>query len=261
MTPALEGAPNFRDLGGHATTDGRTLRPGRLFRSQGLHALTDADLETLRSLDVRLVCDLRSERERGLHPSRWPPGMRTHQMALDVAADIRGGNRDMLDMIRAQPGGEGARAMMAATYRMFPTRFALPLARFFARLTSRDARSAVPALVHCSVGKDRTGFMIAMLLSALGVSREAIYRDYLATDRYVDREYRIRITETAIAALHETLADRGALEVIASVDPTFLDAAFAAVTAQYGNVANYLSSACALDAVARQRFIDVMTEP
>jgi protein-tyrosine phosphatase len=261
MTPALEGAPNFRDLGGHAAADGRTLRPGRLFRSQGLHALTDADLETLRSLDVRLVCDLRSERERVLHPSRWPRGMRTHQMTLDVSADIRGGNRDLLDMIRAQPGGEGARTMMIASYGMFPIRFAQPLARFFAHLTSGDARTAVPALVHCSVGKDRTGFIIAMLLSALGVSREAIDRDYLATDRYVDREYRIRITKQAIAELHELVPDRAALEVIASVEPAFLDAAFAAVTAQFGSVANYLSSACALDAAARQRFIDAMTQP
>jgi protein-tyrosine phosphatase len=150
--------------------------------------------------------------------------------------------------------------MMIATYGMFPIRFAQPLARFFAHLTSGDPSTAVPVLVHCSVGKDRTGFMIAMLLSALGVAREAIYRDYLATDRYVDREYRIRITERAIAALHEFVPDRAALEVIAGVEPAFLDAAIAAVTAQFGSVANYLSSACGLDAAARQRFIDSMTE-
>ncbi len=261
MTAILEGAPNFRDLGGHAGTDGRTLQPKRLFRSQGLHALTDRDLETLRALDVRLVCDLRSERERGLHPSRWPQGLRTHRIALGVEADIRAGSRDLLDMIHSQPGGTGARAMMIATYRMFPTRFSGPLARFFACFTSGDSSAAWPALVHCAVGKDRTGFMIAMLLSALGVSREVIYRDYLETERYVDREYRIRITEQAIAALHEIVPDRASLEVIASVDPAFLDAAFAAVSDQFGSVAEYLTSACGLDARSRQQFIFAMTEP
>jgi protein-tyrosine phosphatase len=261
MTPALEGAPNFRDLAGYAIADGRLLQPGRLLRSQGLHALTDADLETLRALDVRLVCDLRGEHERRLHPSRWPQGMQTHQMKLDVDADIRGGNRDLVDMIRAQPGAAGARAMMIATYGRFPERFARPLARFFSHLMSADARTALPALVHCSVGKDRTGFMIAILLSALGVAPEVIYRDYLETERFVDREYRVRITEQAIGALHGFVPDRAALEVIASVESAFLDAAFAGVNAQFGSVANYLSSACALDPVSRRRFLDAMTEP
>jgi protein-tyrosine phosphatase len=182
-------------------------------------------------------------------------------MLLDVDADIRGGNRDLIDMIRAQPGGAGARAMMIATYGRFPARFARPLAWFFAHLGSADVRSALPALVHCSVGKDRTGFMIAILLSALGVAPEVIYRDYLETERFVDREYRIRITEGAIGALHGFVPDRAALEVIASVDAAFLDAAFAGIRAQFGSVENYLSSACALDAASRLRILDAMTEP
>ena len=74
-------------------------------------------------LDVRLVCDLRSERERVLQPSRWPQGMQTHQMVLNVAADIRSGDRALLDMLRARPGADGARAMMTANYRRYPGRF------------------------------------------------------------------------------------------------------------------------------------------
>ena len=103
--------------------------------------------------------------------------------------------------------------------------------------------------------------MIAILLCALGVSRDVVYQDYLATEQCVDREYRIGITEQAIAALHDVQPDRAALEVIAGVEPAFLDAAFAALVLQYGSVANYLSSACALDAASLQRFIESMTGP
>jgi hypothetical protein len=109
--------------------------------------------------------------------------------------------------------------MMMANYGTYPSRLAVPLAHFFAHVTSRSANASVPALVHCSFGKDRTGFMIAILLSALGVSREIIYQDYMATEQRVDREYRILITEQAIGALHDVLPDRAALGSLPASSP------------------------------------------
>jgi protein-tyrosine phosphatase len=258
--PKLEGAPNFRDIGGYPATDDQAIRPGRLFRSQGLHTLTDSDLETLRSLDVRLVCDLRSERERLLQPSRWPGGMRTQHLDLAVAEDIRAGGSILVDMVRSNPGAGSARSMMIANYRQFPARFAPPLQQLFARLLSPDEDMPLPVLVHCSLGKDRTGFMIAMLLAALGVSRELIYWDYMETERCIDGQQRIRLTAQAIGAIHGYVPDRAALEVIAGVDAAYLDVAFASIESQYGTVANYLLSACGLSPVARDRFVVAMTQ-
>ena len=57
---ALEGAHNFRDLGGYPTQDGRSVRWGVLFRSDALAELSDADLEVVGALGLRLVCDFRS---------------------------------------------------------------------------------------------------------------------------------------------------------------------------------------------------------
>ena len=64
-------ASNFRDLGGYATSDGGTVRTGRLFRADGLHTLTPADLEKLRAIGLRSVIDLRTDAElstRGVFP-------------------------------------------------------------------------------------------------------------------------------------------------------------------------------------------------
>ncbi|MFI4940781.1 MAG: tyrosine-protein phosphatase, partial [Burkholderiales bacterium] len=214
--PKLTGAPNFRELGGYATPDGRSIRPGRVFRSQGLHALTDSDLDALRALDIRLVCDLRSERERLLHPSRWPQGTSTQRLELDIGADVRANNRTLLDIMRTKPDAQGARSMMMASYSAFPQTFAKPLARIFSHMLSGDADGGLPVLVHCSAGKDRTGFVIAMMLSALGVPREVIFEDYMQTEKSIDRERLIQMTGKAIAALLNFEPDREVLDVIAS---------------------------------------------
>ena len=61
----LDGCFNFRDLGGYATRDGRRVRWRRLYRSDALHHLSDADLRHVRDeLGVRTIVDLRSSAER-----------------------------------------------------------------------------------------------------------------------------------------------------------------------------------------------------
>ena len=69
----LDGALNFRDLGGYQADSGRSTRWGCVFRSDGLDQLTDGDLDRLSRLGIRLVCDLRNDREVLDAPSRLPP--------------------------------------------------------------------------------------------------------------------------------------------------------------------------------------------
>lgn len=258
--PKLAGAGNFRDIGGRATSDGRVIRLGRVFRSQGLHALTDSDLDVLRALDIRLVCDLRSRRERTSHPSRWPKGTSTLRLELDVRADIRAKNRQLLDIMSATPGAQGARQMMFASYGSFPKTFAEPLTRMFSCILSSDGSARLPALVHCSAGKDRTGFVIAMMLSALGVPREVIIEDYMLTEQSINRDRLIQETEGALEALLGFVPDREAVAVIAGVTPDFLHTAFASIENLYGTVENYLAFACGLNPGARERFVRAMVD-
>ncbi|MBY0401730.1 tyrosine-protein phosphatase, partial [Myxococcota bacterium] len=68
----LEGAPNFRDLGGYATSDGRKVRWGQFYRSDDLGSLTDADVKKLGELGLKLVCDFRSPAEKEAEPDRLP---------------------------------------------------------------------------------------------------------------------------------------------------------------------------------------------
>ena len=69
----LEGAANFRDLGGYATQDGREVKWGLFYRSDNLHSLTDRDLDRVSGLDIRLVCDFRSPEEKAEEPKAEEP--------------------------------------------------------------------------------------------------------------------------------------------------------------------------------------------
>ena len=85
----LEGASNFRDLGGYEAADGRTVKWRHLYRSNSLAALTDADLEQIAALGIRLVCDLRREEESVEAPSRSLAGLSAEERARRALAATR----------------------------------------------------------------------------------------------------------------------------------------------------------------------------
>ena len=85
----LQGAPNFRDLGGYVNADGKRVKHRLLYRSEGLHQLTAEDHAVLHDLGLKLICDLRSDFEREKKPTVWPEHMLPETLIMDVNADIR----------------------------------------------------------------------------------------------------------------------------------------------------------------------------
>ncbi|MFJ3934319.1 tyrosine-protein phosphatase [Streptomyces sp. NPDC090029] len=178
----LVGALNVRDLGGLATTADTVTRFGRLIRSGGLQDLTPADVEHLtRTLGVREVIDLRSStevRREGPGPLARVPGITIHNLSL-LADSPRAPDR--VDTERAMPWhrttADGRPKPAGST-------------GHYLRYCSERPDSVVAALriiahgtgatmVHCAMGKDRTGVVCALALDAVGVSREAITADYV----------------------------------------------------------------------------------
>ena len=160
---------NFRDVGGYRGLDGRTVRWRRLFRSDALHRLGEADDAAFARLGVRTVIDLRRpfEVEKfGRVPERY--GLDYHHLAL---------NHVDWETIE-QPAAERQERWLADRYLNFAEdgREAL---RTSLRVIA-DPRRA-PVIVHCMAGKDRTGTVCALALALLGVSDEDIAADYALT--------------------------------------------------------------------------------
>lgn len=220
---ALEGSVNFRDLGGYPTADGRRVRWRSLFRADGLSALTAPDRARVRRLGVATVIDLRSDFEvgAGRFPVEEVPVALHHLPLVDQLPDPA--------RFRSAPG------FLAAHYEEIAHDGAAQIAKALAVIADRRAH---PVVVHCTAGKDRTGVLVAVLLSLLGVEDEVVVEDYALSGR-------------AMAVLRERLVARqpelrpfieGADELF-SAEPGNIAHLLAALRAEHGSIEAYAAGA------------------
>ncbi|MBP0443803.1 tyrosine-protein phosphatase [Roseomonas sp. SSH11] len=179
----LAGCTNLRDIGGYRGDGGRRVRFGQVFRAASLGSLTDDDLPCIGALGLRTIVDLRGVEESGRAPSRLPQPA-PEIVALPVEPTVGASLRDIL--ATGQATGEDVLTLLGRAYAAYATE-KLPRFRALLELVAEPARR--PVLFHCSAGKDRTGFGTAILLLALGVEREEVMEDYLATNRFWRREH------------------------------------------------------------------------
>jgi len=168
---ALEHIHNLRDLGGYPTADGRRTRWRTLFRADGLHRLSGDDLEDVRALGLRTVVDLRSDRElaeRGRFPVAEHPVSYHHVSLIDVTWDQEEATGLELDVA----------GFLLEKYLEILESGEHRLAELFQVLALPEA---LPAVFHCAAGKDRTGIVAALVLSALGVADDVVVADYALT--------------------------------------------------------------------------------
>jgi protein-tyrosine phosphatase len=177
---ALEGALNWRDLGGYPTADGRVTRWDRVYRSDGLDQLTDADLDLIADLGIKLVIDFRVDREVDENPSRLPDHPELRHKRLPIGGDEVEG-RSVLETILAGDVRVYTVEEMAAVYERLLEDFA---PSFGEVITHAADPANHPLVFHCTAGKDRTGLMAMLLLGALGVSDDDIVLDYELTTHY-----------------------------------------------------------------------------
>jgi len=243
----LAGTDNFRDLGGYPAAGGRHTRWGMLYRSDDLSDLTRADLRYLAGLHVKLVCDFRSPGERERSPDRLPdeaPSVALLDIQTEgfdpVAIEEKVYSRDV--------GDTDYQALLIEGNRAFATRFAYQYKAMFDRL---EDPANLPALVHCTQGKDRTGFAAAIVLLALGVSEETVMQDYMLTNVYTANEIESTLGYLRLWLWSDDAAE--AFRPLLEVDPEYLQAALDIIHEDYGSVDAYLSSALGLDAERRAR--------
>jgi len=192
----LEGCLNLRDIGGYATADGRTVRTGCLFRSDELHALTDADLVAVADLGIKVVFDLRNHAERQARPNRLPADVELLERASP--STLRGATYTAEEQIALGLVPERDDELRTRQYVSLLDRLAPELRVILDRAVDAPAR---PLLFHCAAGKDRTGLVAAVLLGLLGVPDETVLDDYELTSTYY--------APRRLDALAATMAEHG----------------------------------------------------
>jgi protein-tyrosine phosphatase len=208
----LEGAANVRDVGGLPTIDGRTTRPGVVVRADNLQDLTPADVRRLvDELGVRTVLDLRSTGE--LHLTGPGPlrhsAVAHHHLSLipEYLSDTDEDEVDRAVPVRTDRSARAGdrRTDMTGYYVGYLEDAPDNIARAL-RLLADPATGT--ALVHCAAGKDRTGVVVALALSLVGVTREAVVADYVRSAERVDAVLRrLQAAPTYADELREATVD------------------------------------------------------
>lgn len=186
MSTQIRTISNFRDVGGGTARDGRRVRRGRLFRSGHLGGASAEDLARLGGLGIRTVIDFRGAQDEDADgPGRLPPGARRVRIPMSDPAsggDIREllYRSDAAGLERVLGGGGAERMMCRAAAGLVTER----CAEFGALLRCLAAEHPLPALMHCSAGKDRTGWAASLVLLVLGVDEEEVIEHYLLSNHY-----------------------------------------------------------------------------
>ena len=240
----LEGAVNFRDLGGYPAEGGRTTRWRTIYRSDSLADLTSSDLSGFQQLGINTLCDFRLSEESERKPNRLPHG---HGINVVPLRFIPEGALDMLSAINSgQYGPADVEREVLIHYKKFVNDHASEYRRVFEIILSKDS---LPLLMHCTSGKDRTGFAAAAVLLAVGVPREIIVSDYTLTNNF----------RRDIGHLFANAVSRPTIDVLTSANPRYIEAALDEIDARFGTSEAWLES-LGVSRSRRARLLDLLTE-
>ncbi|MGV9745334.1 tyrosine-protein phosphatase [Rhodococcus zopfii] len=245
-TFAIPSLANLRDIGGCASRFGGEVRTGVVFRSTDLSRLTDTDRETLDALQITTVFDLRTAAEMERRPDRLPDG--AVHVGLDVLADreyasVAAALPELVanpEVVAKELSDGRAEQYLLGSYRDFVSMSSA--ASSYRRMATGIAHGEVPALVHCSAGKDRTGWAAASLLLFAGADEDDVFADYLRTN-----ELLLPTFEPLFARFREVGGDPAVLIPLLGVQPNYLEAALDEMTNRYGTIEQYFAEGLRLD--------------
>ena len=236
----LAGSFNFRDLGGYRTRSGAVVKRNRIYRSAKLSGLTEEDRTQIKQLDIQSVIDFRRHSERTREPSLWhddhTPNIITHPHPLDNEKHLP----ELMGQLLAQH--HDPKQMMVDIYYEMPLEHT---AHYAEMLKCAAAATDLPLLIHCTAGKDRTGIAAALLLYALDVDTDTIYRDYLYTNTVYAGNH---ITDSLkFFDLGETEGEAERYIPIVEVHTEYLDSAFKRMKDEFGSIDSYMRDALSAD--------------
>lgn len=250
----LEKACNFREIGGLATADGRKTKHGILFRSDELSQLTFNDRKIFSNLNIKTVIDLRGVKEREKKQDRIPTKLNIS--VFNIPIDHR--NQDLKQMqfflflIQKKKDFDFEKYIKE---HYFGTAFKCT-AQIKEIFTLLSDEKNLPSLLHCTVGKDRTGFMSAILQLLAGVPREIVLEEYLVTNKYIGTRVKQIVRMVRIISLFRASIEQ--IQPMLECRPDYLNNVLDEIFKRYGTVENYLFTACGVDIETQQRLKNLM---
>jgi len=245
---ALDGASNFRDLGGIRTEDGRYVKWGKIFRANRLSDLSKTDLRTLNYLDLKVVADFRYEVESRKHPDKVPTSAKYFQYPIGDKEGTR--YLEMKTKVRQGATAPEVKEMFIGIMGEFADSGTV----FFQPVIDHLLAEEVPLVFHCSGGKDRTGYMSAMILSAVGVDRKTIMNEYLMSNFYLYQDNRSNYRKGRLVGIDKEVLASGFL-----VKEAYMNKVWEVIDKKYGGTDQYLEEKYGLTNEKREKLREIYT--
>ena len=223
---------NFRDIGGLKAKDGRSVITGRVFRSSDLCCPDENDKEYFRGLGIKRSFDFRSSTEQHARVSLWLELSDSECWCFE--GESSSGN--FLQTLVGEGGSsdiDSREAIMNAYRRIY-----VELKPCMQALFHSLALSETKHVYYCTFGKDRTGIVTAILLSALGVSDEDVFEEYLLSKRFYGVS--VQIMKSVLSGRYDLEESRHIWQPMMVVERRFIEATFDCIRSEFGSVPNYV---------------------
>lgn len=241
----MDSVQNLRDIGGYFNRQGsRATQWGKVYRSGMIQALGSNDEIRINNLKIKTIIDLRGEDEQALAPTQY-----ANANKLSIPIPIRGKEQITKKLKEGQIRKGDGFVYMQDTYLRYVTEDS---EQFGKALRVFLDRNNYPILVNCSMGKDRVGFLTAMLLAALDIPEETIIKDYVASNMYIELGRFAYIAKNLNTDAQETIT------VLLHANERWLELAFQKIKKDYGSVNNYLSERLHLSEADRETLKELL---
>lgn len=250
---AMDGAENFRDLGGYQTEDGRTVKWGLIYRSDSLAELSDEDMAFMQRMKIRQVVDLRTAFEKEQEPDRIAEGINYVDRPIDVEGTAV---KDLYEKISSGDIEDlNAAKLLEDANRTFVTNYQHV---YSAHLKSLLEPGNLPSVAHCTGGKDRAGFAAAITLLALGVPEQTVINDFMLTNTYTKEKIEKYMLMIKLGSFFRT--DPELVRPLLGVQRSYIEAALDQIRQSYGSVDNYFREGLSIDDAEIAQLQDLLLE-
>lgn len=236
---------NFRDIGGLPVGEGKIMKSGLLYRSESLHLYSKAELETIKSLGIKSVIDLRTPEE--VSDNRYNSFKNSNINVLNISINPFPDKkvptkRDFINRAFLKNSETIDLAdMMTGNYH----RMAFDCSKEIKQiLTFLSIEENLPAIIHCSAGKDRTGFISFLLQTLAGVETDAIHDDYLLTNNFMLNGKDVKKQELIFKILTLGKFNLDIFKPYQEARPEYLKSVSEEITNRHNTVEEYLIDYC-----------------
>jgi protein-tyrosine phosphatase len=249
---------NFRDIGGLPTKDGRITKRGMIYRSESLDNYTKADLETIKTIGIKTIIDLRTPWEKSKNDYHTFDKESVNRVNIPIYPmpdkkdlDMK---KHMTEMLKKKDSEPNFEVFMRENYQRMAFSHCEEIKTIFQILSER---SNLPAIIHCTAGKDRTGWISYLLQSICDVEEDSISEDYLMSNRFLLSNQHLKRQRLKIALLSFGRYSLETFKPILEARLDYLNSVSGEIKKRYSTAEKYLSDCCTIstDTIAKIRLL------